>query len=758
MFNIYIYDYCFKRGYKKTARELLQEADIPHDSKPPINARQGLLFEWWSVFWVLFTAKANGHGSDDAMVYTHHQANQAMQRQLQQQRMQPPTQASLPGAPVGQPGGPQQPPAQRMMNGPIGQRLGAPFQINGPISNGVTSGSLQPGQIAPAPSSFPNMGGPGPQPNGIPGSGHPQTPGSAPAQIFPSLMPNQRPIGAAGGPQQSPQPPQPLQQQRQNGPFQSSPTMVNSPQANVPSTPQQQPQQPQQQPPQHHTQPPPMGQLGAPGPSPHMQHLNRSMPPPQGLNPLNPGVQQPGNTPNSSFAQLGRPPSRTNTPGGQSSMLHPSPSLSARQPPGNAMVQSNQDIELRHIPTSIFLMLRQELGLGDRDISQMTPAEKSRLILAHRQRRPKPDGTGPAAGLQPPNPVHIRGLQQQQQQQQRLKRSSTTPEEQHEGARTDSSPPQKRQRPSPEQPPMQGIGYPPQQSQQQPGPSSGPQTSVPMPGQNPLMMVRGTTQIGGAMGGGMPQGGQPPMGNPMNLNLGHPPLGGPQLGGVSLNPHIHPGQPGLINQQQMQWQYRQQMQALKGQMPQGMNPTIPGPANNSASNSTDPPMHPGGPGGPGGPQFNRLPPQNKPLGMMPPPSPAQNGANKDQGVSKDGKMDDASRNTGGNAGQTPNASGTAPPTPAPGAPTNQGSTPATNGGPNVAPSPSSILGLPLNSGPMVNQQSVLAETLFPPDFMQHLSNSLDDFNPGIFPADNDINFERDFGQWFNGDDVHLDMK
>lgn len=44
-FNIYIYDYCLKRGYQKTARELLAEADIPVDSQPPINAKQGLLFE-----------------------------------------------------------------------------------------------------------------------------------------------------------------------------------------------------------------------------------------------------------------------------------------------------------------------------------------------------------------------------------------------------------------------------------------------------------------------------------------------------------------------------------------------------------------------------------------------------------------------------------------------------------------------------------------------------------------------------------------
>jgi LisH len=89
-FNIYIYDYCSKRGFRKTARELLQEAEIAPDATPPIDARQGLLFEsvfpylrplfpfsdtccywhrWWSVFWVLFQAKSGG-GSEDALVYT----------------------------------------------------------------------------------------------------------------------------------------------------------------------------------------------------------------------------------------------------------------------------------------------------------------------------------------------------------------------------------------------------------------------------------------------------------------------------------------------------------------------------------------------------------------------------------------------------------------------------------------------------------------------------------------------------------------
>lgn len=44
-FNIYIYDYCVKRGFKNTARELQLEADLFPETPPPINARQGLLFE-----------------------------------------------------------------------------------------------------------------------------------------------------------------------------------------------------------------------------------------------------------------------------------------------------------------------------------------------------------------------------------------------------------------------------------------------------------------------------------------------------------------------------------------------------------------------------------------------------------------------------------------------------------------------------------------------------------------------------------------
>lgn len=44
-FNLYILDYCNKRGYTGTAHELQREAGIDPGSVPPIDARQGLLFE-----------------------------------------------------------------------------------------------------------------------------------------------------------------------------------------------------------------------------------------------------------------------------------------------------------------------------------------------------------------------------------------------------------------------------------------------------------------------------------------------------------------------------------------------------------------------------------------------------------------------------------------------------------------------------------------------------------------------------------------
>ncbi|THH28681.1 hypothetical protein EUX98_g5500 [Antrodiella citrinella] len=129
MFNIYIYDYCLKRGYSKTARELLGEADIPADSQPPINAKQGLLFEWWSVFWVLFTAKSSGTGSEDALLYVSHQHQQQQNAQRQAQNRIPQ---------------PQPPPVNRYA--PNGMPRPAGLPPTGPMPNGVPTTGAPSGQ------------------------------------------------------------------------------------------------------------------------------------------------------------------------------------------------------------------------------------------------------------------------------------------------------------------------------------------------------------------------------------------------------------------------------------------------------------------------------------------------------------------------------------------------------------------------------------------------------------------------------------
>jgi collagen type III alpha len=72
----------------------------------------------------------------------------------------------------------------------------------------------------------------------------------------------------------------------------------------------------------------------------------------------------------------------------------------------------------------------------------------------------------------------------------------------------------------------------------------------------------------------------------------------------------------------------------------------------------------------------------------------------------------------------------------------------------LAPSPTSLMSSSMNNPPDV----------FPGDFIAGIASSLDDFDPTMFRGDpgGDINFERDFGQWFSPDvnDIvnPLDMK
>ncbi|KAH7890939.1 hypothetical protein F5I97DRAFT_108788 [Phlebopus sp. FC_14] len=716
MFNIYIYDYCNKRGFRKTARELLAEADIPPDSAPPINARQGLLFEWWSVFWVLFNAKSNNTGTDEAIVYTQHQLQQANMRQ------------------VANPMRPQPPPMNRMINGT--QRPQGLMPTNGQVPNGAgpislpgNPGPMQNGAQAPMPFPIP---GAGHQANGIPmPSGGPPPAGANPGQPqnFNQMLPGQRP---GPGPQH----------RGANGvnPYQS-PTMSHSPQ-NPGGSAGPNPQHPQA----------PMGQLG---PSPHMAHMARGgMLPPNSSMGSVPSAQTPPFT-------LGRSPSRPGTPG-QGGMMQPSPSMMNRPPP---MQEANLHAEVHRLPVPLLNTIKQELGLGDKELHSLSYEDKNRIVTLARQRnanpaarKPGPPGPqGPAGPSNPsqgmPHPAQRppgqhpqqQQMPQQPQQQRVIKRNSTSPGEEHGTLPNNESSPPDRKRAR-----RNSVGM----DQPQPVPQYGhqPQQQGAPQMQNGPMLRPGPGPMGGApMNAFQPHGPPGMAGNP-NMGL---PMGAPQMANG-----MNPGMGGPQNMIMGQMQYRANMHAVTKSLAQAH---IPG-GGGGTPTPGDPSFNPGQGQPPSfpGPQNNRVG-QNKPMSMMPPPSPA-GGPSKEQpkdvnkppgGPTNPGHPEGSPRNQ-----QAPNpAQGQANPSSS-----TQGSTapptPSATSSSITAPSPSAVV----NGTPTINPATQPATSLpeVPPsflttDFMQSVASSLDDFEQSLFrPEDASINFEQDFREWFNPDD--LDMK
>jgi len=286
-----------------------------------------------------------------------------------------------------------------MSNGMPMQRQAPPYHANGSMPNGISPAMggqpAQPGQGMQGQPGGPINFGMGGQPNGAqqPPQG-PQQPGAQPMQFNPMM-------GGGGSVQRPPmngQPQQSGQQQAGRGPF-TSPPMAHSPQGGAGGQPAPQGPQPGQP-----GQQAPMAQLG---PSPHMAPLNRTMLPPTGVGaPMNPPTGQAGGHQNPAFAlgpgptqgqqgsTSGRPPSRTKP--------SPSPSMSARQPPGasgpapqqagmgmmggmmamggipgmpamggmnvGGMGVPSQDInqEYSHIPVMDLASLKRDLGVGDR--------------------------------------------------------------------------------------------------------------------------------------------------------------------------------------------------------------------------------------------------------------------------------------------------------------------------------------------------------------------------------------------------------
>jgi hypothetical protein len=346
-FNIYIYDYCNKRGFRKTARELLAEAEIPPDSAPPINAKQGLLFESVPAFLALSPHLNRPFQVVECLLGAFHRQEQWLgnggcyglhpgmytgavlpllptnvdhQHQMQQANLR---QGSRPLSH-------QLPQVNRMING--AQKPQNLIQHDVQLPNGPNSSSALGN---PAHMQFPMVGA-GPQPNGIPTGSAP--PGAnPPLQNFSALMPGQR-----QGPPQHRGP---------NGvnPYQS-PTMAHSPQ-NQGGNPGPNPQNP-------------MNQLG---PSPRMAHMVRAgMLPPN----ANMGSGPPTQTP--PFSQLARSPSRPGTPG---QVMQRSPSLMDRQTPVNPH-EASLNSELSRLPTSVLTSIRQELGVHDKELQSLTFEEK----------------------------------------------------------------------------------------------------------------------------------------------------------------------------------------------------------------------------------------------------------------------------------------------------------------------------------------------------------------------------------------------
>ncbi|OUM68056.1 hypothetical protein PIROE2DRAFT_4339 [Piromyces sp. E2] len=83
MLDTYIYDYCIKRDYKQTAELLKQEAKISAEDIQQINS-EGFLYEWWTVFWEIYSAKENNEEdtTPDALTYIGVQNLKAKQNEL----------------------------------------------------------------------------------------------------------------------------------------------------------------------------------------------------------------------------------------------------------------------------------------------------------------------------------------------------------------------------------------------------------------------------------------------------------------------------------------------------------------------------------------------------------------------------------------------------------------------------------------------------------------------------------------------------
>jgi collagen type III alpha len=161
-----------------------------------------------------------------------------------------------------------------------------------------------------------------------------------------------------------------------------------------------------------------------------------------------------------------------------------------------------------------------------------------------------------------------------------------------------------------------------------------------------------------------------------------------------------------------------------------------------------------------GPQNNRLG-QNKPMGMMPPPSPA-GGPPKEQPKDVKPGLNGAEGSPRNQQPPNPATGGQGPPNQSGGGQVNTAPpTPSATSSSITAPSPSAVNGTP-TINPATQPTTSLPEvpaSFLTNEFMQSVANTLDEFDTqSLFRPEEGINFEQDFREWFNPLTDDLDMK
>ncbi|RXW24852.1 hypothetical protein EST38_g1027 [Candolleomyces aberdarensis] len=451
---------------------------------------------------------------------------------------------------------------------------------------------------------------------------------------------------------------------------------------------------------------------------------------------------------------------------------------------------------------------KSEVGIPpDKDNNALNLNEMKKLLEFSQRRFPKPPTPGgPSNMMHPPPNLQQRPPQQLQQMQQHpqgrsIKRNSTSPGEEPDNIPSGSSPPdRKRLRRSPENASMVPKGatpmpYPQTPQQMSAGPPPGQQQGLPPPGHPqqqppPNMILRGNIGLQpGQMPPQMTMNGQPNMMMGQQGPQGQQGMGGMQGGQMAPQGQMGPpaggmaGQMGYNTSRVPLHQVHNSPGVMHGQMNAG-SPAGPDPSFNPGG------PNPGGPPGPGGPQpFNpgapgrmldskppqaraNVPPPTGQGSMMPPPSPANNAKDAQKDVKAESPrglgQPPNSQQPHGQPGQIPPPSG--PPNQQPGTPGPQGPPQQQQGGNQQTPGPAGLPGMPgmnssSNQNPnimgggggmgMMGSDSMLFNTAM--DF----STVVGEFEFGDVGS-NIVDFERDFGQWFNGpnDDLGggLEMK